>query len=50
MSKAVQEKGLKIIKLALSLLKEYYASDAAHGVAVGAASGIVVRLETISLT
>ena len=44
-SKAEQEKGLEGIKLALNLLKEYYASDAAHTAAVGAASGIV-GLET----
>merc|ERR1719215_2142981 len=47
MSKAEQEKGLEGIKLALNLLKEYYASDAAHTAAVGAASGIVGLLETI---
>jgi len=46
-SKAEQEKGLEGIKLALNLLKEYYASDAAHTAAVGAASGIVGLLETI---
>merc|ERR1712129_538957 len=46
-SKAEQEKGLEGIKLALNLLKEYYASDAAHTVAVGAASGIVGLLETV---
>ena len=50
MSKAVQEKGLEGIKLALNLLKEYYAPDAAHGAAVGAASGTVGLLETINLT
>merc|ERR1719158_1682400 len=47
MSKAEQEKGLEGVKLALSLLKEYYASDAAHNAAVGAAGGIVGLLETI---
>merc|ERR1740129_2524526 len=47
MSKAEQEKGLEGVKLALNLLKEYYASDAAHDAAVGAASGIVGLLETI---
>merc|ERR1712194_647072 len=47
MSKAEQEKGLEGVKLALNLLKEYYASDAAHGAAVGAATGIVGLLETI---
>merc|ERR1719319_91236 len=47
MSKAEQEKGLEGVKLALNLLKEYYASDAAHNAAVGAATGIVGLLETI---
>ena len=47
MGKAVPEKGLEGIKLALSLLKENYASGAAHSAAAGAAAGIVDLLETI---
>ena len=43
--KTEQEKGLEEVKLALNLLRECYASDAAHTAAVGAASGIV-GLET----
>jgi len=44
-SKAEQEKGLAGVKLALKVLKEYYASDAAHGAASGAAGGIISLLE-----
>jgi len=44
-SKAEQEKGLAGIKLALKVLKEYYASDAAHDAAVGAGGGIISLLE-----
>merc|ERR1719330_816992 len=47
MSKAEQEKGLEGVKLALTLLKEYYASDAAHDAAVGAATGIIGLPETV---
>merc|ERR1712050_77299 len=46
-SKAEQEKGLEGVKLAMKVLKEYYASDAAHDAAVGAAGGIISLLETI---
>jgi len=46
-SKAEQEKGLEGVKLALNILKEYYASDAAHDAASGAASGIIGLLETV---
>merc|ERR1712060_386267 len=35
------------IKLALKILNEYYASDAAHETAEGAASGIIALLETV---
>merc|ERR1740123_1205090 len=44
-SKAEQEKGLAGVKLALKVLKEYYAGDAAHGAASGAAGGIISLLE-----
>jgi len=44
-SKAEQDKGLEGVKLALKLLKEYYANDAAHGAASGAAGGIISLLE-----
>jgi len=46
-SKAEQEKGLEGVKMALNILKEYYASDAAHDAASGAASGIIGLLETV---
>merc|ERR1712187_201506 len=46
-SKAEQEKGLEGVKLAMKVLKEYYASDAAHDAAVGAAGDIISLLETI---
>merc|ERR1719414_2228061 len=46
-SKAEQEKGLEGIKLALKVLKEYYASDAQHDAASGAAGGIISLLETV---
>merc|ERR1712045_1008966 len=46
-NRAEQAKGLEGVKLAMKLLREYYASDAAHNAASGAASGIVGLLETI---
>merc|ERR1719410_2648279 len=46
-SKAEQEKGLEGVKLAMKVMKEYYASDAAHEMAVGAAGGIISLLETV---
>jgi len=46
-SKAEQEKGLAGVKLALNVLKEYYASDAAHNAASGAAGGIISLLEVV---
>merc|ERR1719468_190229 len=47
-SKAELEKGLNGIKLALKVLKEYYAADGkAHDAAEGAASGIIGLLEVI---
>merc|ERR1719277_614849 len=46
-SRAEQEKGLAGVKLALKILKEYYASDAAHDAATGAAGGIISLLEVV---
>ena len=46
-SKAEQEKGLESVKLALKVLEEYYASDAVHEAAAGAAGGIISLLETV---
>jgi len=46
-AKSEQDKGLEGVKLALKLLKEYYASDAAHEAAIGAAGGIISLLETV---
>merc|ERR1719171_2930764 len=43
---AEMEQGIKGVKLALKVLKEYYAKgDAAHGAAEGAGSGIISLLE-----
>merc|ERR1719162_289224 len=39
------EKGIKGVKLALKVLNEYYAKDAAHASAGGAGSGIIGLLE-----
>merc|ERR1719375_1094160 len=39
------EKGIKGVKLALKVLREYYAKDAAHSSADGAGSGIIGLLE-----
>jgi len=46
-SRAEQMKGLEGVKLAMKLLREYYASDAAHNAATGAAGGIIGLLEVI---
>merc|ERR1719362_927941 len=46
-NRAEQAKGLEGVKLAMKLLREYYASDASHDAASGAASGIIGLLETI---
>merc|ERR1719373_51426 len=46
-NKVEQEKGLAGVKLALKVLKEYYASDAAHDAATGAAGGIISLLEVV---
>jgi len=44
---AEQLKGLEGVKLAMKLLRDYYASDAAHDAATGAGGGIIGLLETI---
>merc|ERR1719301_160162 len=41
------EKGIKGVKLALKVLREYYAKDAAHSSADGAGSGIIGLLEVV---
>jgi len=46
-NKAEMEEGLEGIKLALKVLRDYYAKDAAHEKADGAASGIIGMLEVI---
>merc|ERR1712066_91964 len=46
-AKAELEKGITGIKLALKILNEYYASDAAHETPDGAASGIISLLEVV---
>merc|ERR1719270_1390082 len=46
-SKAEQAKGLEGVKLAMKLLREYYASSADHDAASGAAGGVIGLLETI---
>merc|ERR1719384_788101 len=45
--KAENEKALEGIKTALKVLREYYAKDAAHDTADGAASGIIGLLEVV---
>jgi len=46
-ARAEQAKGLEGVKLAMKVLREYYASDAAHNAASGAGGGIIGLLETI---
>merc|ERR1719324_2318198 len=46
-NKAEMEEGLEGIKLALKVLRDYYAKDASHEKADGAASGIIGMLEVI---
>merc|ERR1719389_1130264 len=46
-NKAEMEEGLEGIKLALKVLRDYYAKDAAHEKADGAAAGIIGMLEVI---
>ena len=46
-SKADQTKRLGSVKLAIKLLRDYYASAACHDAASGAAGGVIGLLETI---
>lgn len=46
-SKQEMEKGLQGIKLALKILREYYAKDSSHDAAEGAGSGIIGLLEVV---
>jgi len=46
-NKAEMEEGLNGVKMALKVIREYYASDKAHGAADGAATGIVGLLEVV---
>lgn len=46
-NKAEYEQGLEGIKLALKILREYYAKDASHEAASGAGGGIIGMLEVI---
>merc|ERR1719515_419077 len=46
-NKAEMEEGLEGIKLALKVLRDYYAKDAAHKAADGAGGGIIGMLEVI---
>merc|ERR1719359_2804310 len=47
-NKAEMEEGLEGVKLALKILREYYAKeDKAHGAAEGAGGGIIGMLEVI---
>jgi len=46
-NKAEMEEGLEGIKLALKVLRDYYAKDAAHKAAEGAGGGIIGMLEVI---
>merc|ERR1719355_286114 len=46
-TKAKKEEGLEGIKLALKVLRDYYAKDAAHKAAEGAGGGIIGMLEVI---
>jgi chromosome segregation ATPase len=44
---AEMEEGIKGVKMALKVLRDYYAQDAAHGSAGGAGGGIVGMLEVV---
>merc|ERR1719181_1568161 len=44
---AEMDKGVKGVQLALKVLREYYAQDAAHSSADGAGSGIIGLLEVV---
>jgi chromosome segregation ATPase len=46
-NKADMEKGLDGVKMALKVLKDYYAKDSAHGSATGAGDSIIGLLEVV---
>jgi len=46
-SKADMEQGLSGVQMALKVLNDYYAKDAAHGSASGSSSGIIGLLEVV---
>merc|ERR1719343_39853 len=46
-NKADMEKGLEGVKMALKILSEYYAQDAAHAAAKGAGASIIGLLEVV---
>jgi len=46
-NKAEMEDGIKGVKMALKVLRDYYAKDSAHGSAEGAGGGIVGMLEVV---
>merc|ERR1719507_1397291 len=46
-NKADMEQGLKGVKLALKVLRDYYSKDAAHAAAEGAGSSIIGLLEVV---
>lgn len=46
-NKSDMEQGLEGIKLALNILRDYYAKEAGHAAASGASSGIVSMLEVV---
>merc|ERR1712087_894256 len=46
-NKADMEQGLEGVKMALKILREYYAQDKAHTAAEGASEGIIGLLEVV---
>jgi chromosome segregation ATPase len=46
-NKADMEQGLSGVKMALNILRDYYAKDSAHGAAEGAGTGIIGLLEVV---
>merc|ERR1719410_2540818 len=46
-NKAEMEQGLKGVKLALKILREYYSRDTAHAAAEGAGANIIGLLEVV---
>merc|ERR1712087_909199 len=46
-NKADMEQGLEGVKMALKILREYYAQDKAHSAAEGAGEGIIGLLEVV---